>query len=283
MNPMMPRRSFLATSLAAVGAASLSAISRAAEQPQGAREIIELRVYTIKKGPMLERAHGYFKDAFIPAARKLGTGPVGVFEADYQEKINADKEQVLVHVLMTQPSVEAAFAFDSKLLADADYQKAGAAYLGAKQAEKDVPYLNLDTRLMLAAEFMPKMEFIEKGPNRVFQLRRYRSPSEPAFRNKLDMFGKLGELDLFRRSGMNPIIFSEMIAGPDMPNITYMLGFADDAAQKAGWGKFVSSPEWKKMSKTPGYTDAEVIANFPGAVTPGITNIILRPAAYSQI
>ena len=128
---------------------------------------------------------------------------------------------------------------------------------------------------MLAADFIPKLEVPEKKEGRIFELRRYRSPSEPAFRKKLEMFGKGGELAIFRRSGMAPVFFGEMLFGPDMPNITYMLTFADEKARQAGWRTFVQDPQWKKLSKTPGYTDPEIIAN--------IKNWILKPTAYSQI
>jgi hypothetical protein len=39
--------------------------------------------------------------------------------------------------------------------------------------------------------------------------------------------------------------------------------------------KFVSDPEWKKLSKMPEYSDMAILC--------GITNLILKPAEYSQI
>ena len=45
---------------------------------------------------------------------------------------------------------------------------------------------------------------------------------------------------------------------------------------RAGPGaKFVSDPEWKKLSKMPEYSDKAILC--------GITNLILKPAEYSQI
>ena len=54
-----------------------------------------------------------------------------------------------------------------------------------------------------------------------------------------------------------------------------MLVFPDGATREKSWGTFVSDPEWKKLSSTPGYTDAEIVAE--------IHNVILRPTAYSEI
>ena len=47
------------------------------------------------------------------------------------------------------------------------------------------------------------------------------------------------------------------------------------AAKDAAWSKFGTDPEWKKLSTTPGYTDPEIVSN--------ISNVLLRPAPYSQI
>jgi hypothetical protein len=54
-----------------------------------------------------------------------------------------------------------------------------------------------------------------------------------------------------------------------------MLAFDSMESHDKNWAKFVADPEWKKLSATPGYTDAEIVSN--------ISNILLRPASYSQI
>ncbi|PYM12978.1 MAG: NIPSNAP family containing protein, partial [Verrucomicrobia bacterium] len=58
-------------------------------------------------------------------------------------------------------------------------------------------------------------------------------------------------------------------------NLTYMLVFENIAVREKNWGAFIADPEWKKLSGMPGYTDAEIVSN--------ISNVFLRPAAYSQI
>jgi hypothetical protein len=54
-----------------------------------------------------------------------------------------------------------------------------------------------------------------------------------------------------------------------------MLVYEDMAAHDKHWGAFGADPEWKKLSSTPGYTDPEIVSN--------ISNLYLRPTAYSQI
>lgn len=271
MDERIARRGFLAGSLAAAGALGISAMKGfAADEPvsPAKREFYELRLYSVKQGAMQKRADEYFQSALIPALHRAGAGTVGVL-------VDSAKAQTpTYYVLIVHPGMESVATLPFKLQEDGDYQKAGEAFL--KAAPKDPGYTNLETRLMLAADFIPKLEVPEKKETRIFELRRYRSPSEPAFRKKLEMFSpKGGELAIFRRSGMAPVFFGEMMSGPDMPNITYMLTFPDAAARTQGWGTFVKDPEWKKLSKTPGYTDPEIIAD--------IKNWILKPTAYSEI
>jgi hypothetical protein len=63
--------------------------------------------------------------------------------------------------------------------------------------------------------------------------------------------------------------------GSRLPNLTYLLGFENAEAREKAWSTFVADDEWKKLRATPGYTDAEIVSN--------ISNVLLRPAPYSQI
>jgi hypothetical protein len=58
-----------------------------------------------------------------------------------------------------------------------------------------------------------------------------------------------------------------------MPNLIYMLVFENMADRDKKWGIFGGSPEWKKLRANTAYKDT--VSN--------ITDIILRPAPYSQI
>jgi hypothetical protein len=87
------------------------------------------------------------------------------------------------------------------------------------------------------------------------------------------MFNDGGEIALFKKSGLNPVFYGETIAGPRMPNLTYMLGFENMDQRDANWQVFRRSAEWKEMSSNPRY--AETISS--------ITDNILTPAPLSQI
>jgi hypothetical protein len=103
----------------------------------------------------------------------------------------------------------------------------------------------------------------------------YRSPSKSAGQKKIEMFDTGGEIAIFRRLGLTPVFFAQTLTGSHLPSLTYMLTFPDLATREKNWNAFRSDPEWKKLSTTPGYTDAEIVVD--------IENQILAPTAYSQI
>jgi hypothetical protein len=157
------------------------------------------------------------------------------------------------------------------LLADTQYQKDGSSVLNSSI---DNPvYKRVESSLLLAFDKCPKVEVPTNKESRVFQLRIYESHNTIKAKRKIKMFNEGGEIALFRKSGMNPVFFGESIIGSKMPNLTYMLGFDNSEAQKAAWDKFLNDPEWEKLSSDPYYEDT--VSN--------ITNMVLRPAASSQI
>jgi len=54
-----------------------------------------------------------------------------------------------------------------------------------------------------------------------------------------------------------------------------MLGFDNEEAQKSAWQKFIKHPDWIALKSRPEYADKKILC--------GITNILLKPAPYSQI
>ncbi len=110
---------------------------------------------------------------------------------------------------------------------------------------------------------------------RLFELRTYESHNERAHRAKVKMFAEMGEIEIFRRAGLTPVFFSRTAVGPRMPSLVYMLVHDNMEARDKSWNNFRNDPDWKKLSSTPGFTDAEIVSN--------ITDVFLRPAGYSQI
>ncbi|MCB1276155.1 NIPSNAP family protein [Prosthecobacter sp.] len=261
----MKRSTFLKSTVAAAGIVGASRAVPDAEAAGGAGpEYFEIRKYTLKtpeKRPILE---AYLKDAAIPALNRLGVRNVGVF---LPEKLESP---TVVYVVLRHTSLEQ-FAKSGELLSDAALQQKGADYLGVPAT--DVVFDRVESWLTKGIEGMPAMALPEKG-SEVYQLRIYESPSEKTAKKKIEMFN-IGELEIFKRSGLNAVFFGETIVGPLMPNLTYMLAFSDVAAKEQGWNTFRVDPEWTKLKNTPGFTDKEIVSR--------ITNIMLVPAPCSQI
>jgi hypothetical protein len=268
----MKRREFLASSLATAGLGTLLAGADAGAQESGSspgRQFYELRLYHLRRGPQTELFDRFFSQAAIPALNRAGVERVGVFN------LAVGPDSPTMYVLLTHQSLESVAATADRLAADADYLKAGAEFIDAPAANP--AYLRVESSLMAAFAGMPKLEAPPKGngsKTRFFELRTYESHSKKANKKKIEMF-EHGEIALFRRHGLQPVFFGETLIGSRLPNLTYLLVFENREAHDRNWSAFVSDPDWNKLRSAPGYADAEIVCN--------ISNVFLRPAAYSQI
>jgi NIPSNAP len=267
----MKRRDFLKLPVA-VGAfgAMPQLVARAAEASAGStRELYELRLYHLRRGPMQKRFDDFYRDAAIPAMNRAGLSPIGVFT------VATGPDSPTVYALIPYKSAESFLTANDRIDADPDYVRAGAEFLNAPAA--DPSYFRVESSLMLAFESIPKLEVPAatalKKP-RLFELRTYESHSKKASQKKIEMFNR-SEVAIFRRTGLAPVFFGETLIGSKLPNLTYMLVFDSMADHDQNWSTFGADAAWKKLSTTPGYTDPEIVSN--------ISNLFLRPTAYSQI
>jgi len=267
----MKRREFLVSSLAAsaMTASESSTMTRDPVADQITPEYYELRQYHLRRGPQVKLTDDFLREAAVPTWKRLGIGPVGVFNTT----IGSDTPTV--YVLIPHLSLESVGTTAARLLADPEYQRAGAAFLNVPSTEP--AYVRMESVLMLAFESIPRLEVppgaVENRP-RIFELRTYESHSEKANLKKVEMFNN-GEIAIFRRTGLRPVFFGRTLFGSKLPNLIYMLTFDDLAARDKNWAAFIADPEWKKLSTTPGYTDGEIVSN--------ISNAFLTPASYSQV
>lgn len=267
----MKRRKFLTASLAASGLAGLAPLTHfAAEMGAKAKpEYYELRLYHLRRGPNVKRVNDFFREVAVPAMTRNGIGPVGVFDVMF------GPDNPTLYVLIPHSSLEAFAAAGERLNADPEYQKAGADFLG--RPATDPPYIRAESSLMVAFDGMPKLEVPAAAAGnkpRIFELRIYESHNKKANKKKIEMFN-IGEIGIFRRTGLQPVFFGEALIGSRLPNLTYMLTFEDMEVRNKNWAKFAADPEWKKLSTSPGFTDGEIVSN--------ISNVILRPTPYSKI
>ena len=225
--------------------------------------------YTLRTGQP-RRLGEYFAKARVPALTRAGAGPVGVFEPI------AGPPQPSLFALTPFASTAPFLALEDTFAKDAEYQSAAAPYADATAA--DPAYLRQETWLLQAFPAFPGIELpaqtTAKAP-RIFELRIYESPSEKAHLKKVEMFEKLGEIAIFKRTGLVPVFFGRMIAGPAhaVPGLHAGARLAGGAREELE--RFAGDPEWRKVAQTPGFADADIVSN--------ITTWLLRPSAASQI
>ena len=262
----MKRRTFLTASLAT---AALAAAREGAAQPSAAssaREYYQIRRYQLQAGPQTKIVESYFGDALIPALTRMGMGPIGAFKLDY------GLETPAFYVLIPGRSVEALATLDLRLAQDAAFLKAADAFWNAPATAP--AFLRVESSLLAAFEGWPRLTPPATKSKRIFQLRTYESPSDAAHVRKVEMFHK-GEFEIFEKAGCHPVFFGDTLIGSRLPNLTYVLSFANLAELEKSWAAFSADPDWKKLSSLPRYNYEAIVSN--------ISNLVLSPLAASQI
>jgi hypothetical protein len=228
----------------------------------------EIIRYQVVNNSQMDKIETYWKDAAIPAFNRLGIELIGVFKPQFGAH-GLDLFVIIPHKTIQSYSV----AWD-KLAADDEYQKVGASFIN--RSKEDAVFFRYSTSLLKAFSQMPKPEVpahIKGKSTRIFEMRTYESHSKHDSKMKIEMFNEGGEIALFRETGLHPVLFGETIAGNDMPNLVYMLGFENMAERDKNWDKFGKSEGWKNMKDIPKYK----------TTVSAITDVILKPADYSQM
>jgi len=263
---MMNRRNFVRSAL--VTGAALPLKDALMENTRASRQQwYELRTYTFADTTQRDLTANYLEHAYLPALNRAGHAHIGVF-AESQPESGIAK----TYLLIPFDTIETFTAINDKLSRDSAYQTAAASYLDAPATAP--AYQRIESSFLKAFAHMPAMEVPEKKP-RLFELRRYESPTEAAGWKKIEMFNDAGEIDIFKKIGARPVFFGETVIGPNRPNLTYMLTFDDMADHDARWKAFGSDSDWKAVSKKPEYSDARLISK--------ITRTFLTPAPFSQV
>lgn len=253
----MERREFIQKSVMASAATSLPFGTL---DDNSAKEVFELRVYTSRSSQNLEN---YFAKALIPALNKLGIKKVGAFAE------MGKSEPIKSYLLIPYSSMEDCAKINVQLKKDSDYLQASQEY--NRLPPDQAPYFRYDTSLMIAFDGLPKLVAPEIKP-RIFELRTYEGYSDDAVARKIKMFNE-NEFVIFNRTKLTPVFFGEVIAGKDLPCLTYMITFKDMAERDANWKAFGADAEWQRILKAP---------EFANTVSK-IHKTFLEPLPYSQI
>jgi hypothetical protein len=231
---------------------------------------LELRRYQLRFGPMEARYGEYAKNVLIPALNRAGIKPVGAFT------VLVGPGSPCLYLLLSHPDAASVASISARLPADAEYMKAAATFRALPAS--DPLYAGREASVLVPFATTPAVE-VPTGPlavpGRIFELRTYASHSEAAGAKKIEMFEKGGEIEIFRRVGLNPVFFARNLVGPLLPALTYMVVYSDMAARDKAWATFREDPEWVKLRSAPGFSNAEILTR--------IDSVLLRPTDYSQI
>lgn len=219
----------------------ISSISGYAQE----KEYYELKTYTIKYDDQEKMVDNYLEHAYLPALKRMGIKPIGVF------KVRPDKFKVSdkIYVLIPFQSLAEFDKLESMLAVDKTHLSAGAEYINATHDKK--PYERISSVLMRAFPEMPKMKPSKvegKRADRVYELRSYEGPTEAMYNRKVNMFNEGGEVELFESLGFNAVFYADVISGDKMPNLMYMTTFTNMEKRDALWKDFGSSDKWKEIS-----------------------------------
>jgi NIPSNAP len=260
---MLQRRQFLQASTAASCLLGTSALAAAAEGAAEGRDYYEQRTYQVPDAGKRQLVSDYLQQAMLPALRRLGIGPVGVFTE------LGDAPSPALHLLITYRSLDQFAGARWAMEADTVYQAAAADYLDAQP--DDPSFQRIRSSLLVAITAMPRL-VVPEGKPRVFEWRLYESASEARARRKIEMFNS-GEIPIFVEAGFTPVLFGEVLVGPKMPNLGYLLASPDMPTHEAHWAAFQKHPAWLAMKDLPQYQ---------GTVSK-VTNVFVTPTEYSQI
>ncbi|MGQ7868228.1 NIPSNAP family protein [Sunxiuqinia sp. sy24] len=258
----MKRRNFLKGSAVLAGATVSGQLAANGTPLNSEKEIYEWRVYHFKNGGQKNKVGRFYQEALIPAMNENGVR-VGAF-GEY-----GLTDPPTVYYLLVYPSMAEYSRVKKAVWKNESFLKQATNYF--EDTAESGTYSRFETYLLEAFDAIPQLRQPDEGRG-LFELRTYESNNEEACQRKINMFNK-EELALFDQVGLHATFFGEILAGPQMPALVYMLWFKDMEEREANWKRFVSSPEWKTMSQKPEYAHTVSVVNKE----------FLIPFDYSQI
>jgi hypothetical protein len=267
----MKRREFLTATTAA--GLTLAAGSAAHAAATSGKDLLELRRYKFSSPAKLQAFDSFLGRVAIPAINRAGIQPVGVFRLLQADNANLKPEAdgTDLYILLPHKSAASVVGMIDRLKEDSSFVNNAGELIEAPKS--DPAYDRYESSLLLGFDDAPRVEVPTKAATRVLQLRIYESHNEERALKKIEMFNSGGEIAIFRRVGLNIVFFGQALVGSKLPNLTYMLGFENEDAMKKAWAAFGQDAAWKALRDDPQYADTVTT----------ITNLVLRPAASSQI
>jgi len=272
----MKRRQFLTTAgIAALAAASMqtTAIAQAPASPI----FLDFRMTTASNAQQLDTLVKYTGETVIPIMTGHGISPIGLFVADpvlnAKEAAYDKKYDNMLFHLIPHATLNSTMELGGRLRGDARYID-GLTALSQGRNSQDPAYAAQERMLLRCFPECPTVNVPPQNPNRIFQLRLYRSHDAQRNWAKAHQIGREdGALSLFEECGINTVFMSSTLYSSFMPSIIFMLSFESEEQKNDAWGKFVAHPGWRKLASDPAYADTAT----------EIINVYLKPCVGSQI
>jgi len=258
----MQRRQFLTVSAASGLTAKASKSS--------SNQYIEVQLFHMRYSRAFQpkRLATFLEEHHLPMAQRNDFGPVGYFN------VTMGADQPMLVMTLVYDSLADMEAKSMRRLSDKRWMSA-TDKLGS---DIEPAFMRMESSLLRAFDKMPTLVTPKPPaatqPERIFDLRIYQAETFRDVREKVRMFNT-GEIDLFRKVGVNPVFFGQAVVGPRLPNLTYLVWYDDMAARQKAWETFLNSAEWKKMISKPEWANYEIVSN--------ISNIQMTPLPFSNI
>jgi NIPSNAP len=269
---MMDRRSFIVDNFAAaaLGSAALPGASSALGAQKAGAEAASGGYYylvtmRLQFGEQMKRVLGWFEKRAFPLFQKHQLGPVGLFTVDVGPAIPS------VVGIFNHPSMAELEAAWARLSGDPDWAAAHAELNAGEPA-----YYREDGVLLRATPFSPALKASAPGDpaHKLYELRIYESPTARQLGYLHDRFAG-GEIEVFHKSGIHPVLYADTVIGPNMPNMTYLIPFESEGSRKDAWSAFGSNPDWQRIRDESVRKGGEIVRN--------ITNMFLSPTGFSML
>jgi hypothetical protein len=219
----------------------------------------------MQNGSQTPRMAKWLENRLLPICQKQGFGPMGFFNVT----LGASLPTALI--IFTYPSLAEMETHWGKLNSDPDYASA------ITEVEKDEPaFYRTEAMLLRSTPFCPPFAATPAGdpPHKLYELRIYESPTNRQLGYLHDRFAG-GEIDIFHKSGIHPVLYANTIFGPNIPNLTYLIPFESETHREKAWAAFNADPDWVKIRADSIQRGGEIVRN--------ITTMFLTPASFSML
>ncbi len=236
------------------------------------RQWYQVRIYHLQSEEAEALFDRTFVEAVVPAFSEMGLGLMGIFRPVQLEKDRDEELPRQRYVVTALDSPEQLVTLADSLRQNEEFLQKAADYLAVEKDE--AVFSRVEASLLYAFEGMPTLTVPKKetdGP-RLFELRVYESYSGLKGRRKVEMFNR-GEIDIFKAVGLDCLFFGQAVIAKNLPQLTYLVVYDDEAHRKEVWDRFLKHPDWEALKGEERYRDtvSKIISQH------------LRPLRYSPI